>query len=363
MQAAGRGAAKPPIGIALEGELATRIDAAMAIAMLNGLSARGEARVISLSVSRTSLKAAQFVDVVASFYSGRPAGGSTMVGMPDGPVPIGDAPALAAILATRGADGSRPYTSNIASLIDTADNAVLIRNVLLAQNDDNASIVLAGPASGLARLISLNGARPQVAAKVRHLVVAVGAYPSGPADAAIRSDIAAARKVFADWPTPIVAVGPDVGAAIAYPGASIQRDFTWSPAHPIADAYRAYKAMPYDAPATALAAALFAVHPDENLFKLSEPGTITVLDDGRTQFAAGAAGTHRYLVVDPAQSARVAKIYTDMVSAQPAPRPGRGGRGAAPAPPQQQQQAAPARGQQAPAAQPAAAAAPKPPAP
>ena len=45
--------------------------------------------------------------------------------------------------------------------------------------------------------------------------------------------------------------------------------------------------MPYDAPAPALAAVLYAVHPDDGYFTLSEPGTISVLDDGRTQFTPG----------------------------------------------------------------------------
>ena len=49
-----------------------------------------------------------------------------------------------------------------------------------------------------------------------------------------------------------------------------------------------------------------------------------VLDDGRTQFTPAADGKHRYLIVDPAQKERVIELYTAMVSAQPAPRPGRG---------------------------------------
>ena len=86
--------------------------------------------------------------------------------------------------------------------------------------------------------------------------------------------------------------------------------------------------MPYDAPAPALAAVLYAVHPDDGYFKLSDPGTITVLDDGRTRFTPGAEGKHRYLIADPAQKEKVLAVYTAMVSAPPAPRPGRGRAGA-----------------------------------
>jgi purine nucleosidase len=100
----------------------------------------------------------------------------------------------------------------------------------------------------------------------------------------------------------------------------------WSPAHPVADAYRTFKPMPYDAPTTALAAMLHAVHPDGGYFKLSEPGTISVLDDGRTRFVPGPAGTHRYLIADPTQKDRIITLYAALVSATPVPRPVRGGR-------------------------------------
>jgi inosine-uridine nucleoside N-ribohydrolase len=201
----------------------------------------------------------------------------------------------------------------------------MVRNLLLAQHDGNAAIVLAGPATGLVRILDLYRSGPQIGAKCRQLVIAAGAFPDGPAEPSIKADVAAARKLFAEWPTPIVAVGSELGDALPYPGASIEKDFAWTPAHPVVDAYRAFKAMPYDAPASALAAVLYAVQPDESYFTLSEPGTITVLDDGRTRFAPQADGRHRYLTVDPAQKPRVITQYTSLVSAQPAPRPGRRG--------------------------------------
>jgi hypothetical protein len=89
-----------------------------------------------------------------------------------------------------------------------------------------------------------------------------------------------------------------------------------------------FKPMPYDAPASALAAVLYAVHPDAGHFKLSEPGTISVQDDGRTRFAPAANGKHRYLIVDPARKDQVISTYTALVSQPPAQRAGRGGGGA-----------------------------------
>ena len=340
MQARGRGPVKPPIGIAFDGDLGNRIDAVLALAMLNGFTAKTEARRIALSVSCSSLKAAQLADVIAGFYGGRviagPGGGigqaaGGLIGMPQGGPGQDAAQPLAATLAKKTPDGAPQYPSNINGLIDTAEGSVLIRNLILAQNDENASILLAGPATNLARLLALYGARPQIATKVKQLVVAIGSFPSGSPDAAIKTDLKAARTVFAEWPTQLIAVGSEVGAALPYPGSSIETDFAWSQAHPVVDAYRAFKPMPYDAPASALAALVQAVHPEDGYFTLSDPGTISVTDDGRTQFTPGADGKHRYLIVDPAQKDRVTKLYKDMVSAPPAPRPGRRG-GAAPAP-------------------------------
>jgi hypothetical protein len=358
MQARGRGAARPSIGIAFDGDFGNRIDAVLALAMLNGMTAKTAARRISLSVSRPSLKAAQLADVMAAFYAGRPAGGSTggigavregMIGMPEGSAPADPSPVLVAALAKKAADGTPVYASSIGGLIDTAESSILIRNLLLAQHDQNAGIVLAGPATGLVRILGLYRSGPQIVTKVKHLVVALGSFTGGGIDPSVKADIAAARKLFAEWPTPLVAVGTEVGEALRYPGASIEKDFAYAPEHPLVDAYRLFNSMPYDAPAAALAATLYAVHPDDGYFNLSEPGTITVLDDGRTTFTAAVDGKHRYLIADPAQKDRVITIYTELVSAPPAPRPGRGGRGAAAAaaaaqqPPPQQQQAPPPR--------------------
>jgi inosine-uridine nucleoside N-ribohydrolase len=311
------------MGIALEADLGRRVDAALALAMLNGLAAKTEARTIAVCVSRSNIPDAQLADVIVGFYSPRPVGGSAMIGMPESPAAPDDAP-VTATLGKKNAEGAPVYSSNIKGVLDTADNAVLIRNMLLAQNDGNATVVVAGPLTGIARLLNLFGAKPQIATKVKQLVVAAGAFPAAAAEASIKADVAAARDVFANWPTPIIAAGSEVGEAFAFPGASIDRDFAWAPAHPVADFYRSFKTMPYDAPSTALAGLLYATHPDDGFFKLSEPGTIGVQDDGRTRLAPAADGKHRYLIADTAGKDKVVGLFTALASAQPAPRPGRG---------------------------------------
>src|SRR6186997_2854922 len=125
----GRGVIRPPLGIAFDGDLGNRIDAMLAVAMLNGFTAKGEARRISLSVSTPSLVSAQIADVVAGFYRGRPAGAATggvgaitegMLGMPEGgPAVTSDKPVLATTLEKKSADGTPVYTSAITGLVGT----------------------------------------------------------------------------------------------------------------------------------------------------------------------------------------------------------------------------------------------------
>jgi hypothetical protein len=179
---------------------------------------------------------------------------------------------------------------------------------------------LAGPATNLARFLDLPGAKNLILAKVRFLALAGGAYPNGPPDPSVRIDVSGARKLFDEWPTPIVASGYEVGKALLFPASSIEKDFAWSADHPIVDAYRAYQPMPYDAPTWALAPVLYSVRSEKGYFKLSEPGTIRVLNDGRTKFTPSPGGSHRYLIFDPAKKEQIIQTYVEIASAKPVPK-------------------------------------------
>jgi hypothetical protein len=105
---------------------------------------------------------------------------------------------------------------------------------------------------------------------------------------------------------------------LPFPGASIEKDFAWAPQHPIVDAIEAYQPGPYDPPSYDMAGSLYAVHPDQGFFQLSEPGSIAVAENGRLSFAPGPAGKVRSLIIDPAQKEKILKAYTELASAKPA---------------------------------------------
>jgi len=330
MQAQGQD--KPSVGIIFDCGLGDSIDEALALALLYGLEGKNEARVISLSVSKPNLKSAALCEAIARFYGGASSGafgavGRTLpVGLADEGKSPGDTPMLTVPLSRLNADGAPLYNHGIEKLTDTAEVRALIRNALSQQPDQSCVVVLTGPATNLARTLYLPGVKDLISHKARFLSVVGGAYSAklatldGRLQFNIKADIAAAKKLFAEWPTPIVACGDEVGASLLFPASSIENDFTWAPAHPVVDAYRAYKSMPYDAPTGAMAALLYAVRPQENYFKLSDPGTISVLDDGRTKFTPSPEGKHRYLILDPEQKERVIKTYTEIASAKPVPK-------------------------------------------
>ena len=280
------GTAKPPVGIVCDSAMA-RIDDVLALAMLHGFDGKDQARIAAIAVSNGDLRAAQFCDAVGHFYASATTGQAAMF-MHFAPIGLADGRPAESAMFSKAVDAT-----GIKSINDTADPATLIRNALTAQYDQNAAVVLSGPATDLARLLDMYGVKDWIARKVRLLCVT---------ETGIQADMAAAARVLAEWPTQIVTVGREIGEALPFPGDSIAKDFAYSSAHPIAEAYRAYQAMPYDAPSWAMAAMLYAVHPNDGCFNLS------------------GSGNRRNLILDPEQKERIIRTYIEMASARPVPR-------------------------------------------
>ncbi len=311
------GGRKPSVGIVYDSDLGTSIDSVLALALLHGLESKTQARIASLTISNSNFKAAQLCDVIEKYYSSAITGlaatffASSPIGLATDNKGSG-VPVAAALLDKKDDSGKPVYTPRLRNVNDTAVPEVLMRNALTAQYDENGAVVLAGPATNLVRLLDLTGARALIQAKVKMLVVA--------GDAVGRADLPAAKRLFAEWPTPIILAGAEVGAALPFPASSIETDFAYSPIQPIAAAYRAYKPMPYDARTTAMSAVMYAARAKEAYFQVSEPGTITVGADGRVAFAATSGGKHRSLTVDPAHKEEILKLYTTLASVKPMPR-------------------------------------------
>ncbi len=179
---------KPAIGIAFDSDLGNDIDDVLTLGLLYGFDTKRppEARLISTSLTQSTLKAAGFCEVVDRFYTT-----ITNREIPErfrrnNPAAIGlalngkmanDTPLITEPLAKRDAEGNLVYHHEIEKVTDTADSAALIRNAFTAQYDQNALAVLTGPATNFAAVLGLRGAKELIESKVRLMTVAAGVYP------------------------------------------------------------------------------------------------------------------------------------------------------------------------------------------
>ena len=304
----------PPVTGVVYNTTMSRPDAALTLALLWGLEGKREARVASIAITENSFGAAAFADAVFRFYQLGPLPNTNRmlaVGLAiDKPLPP-DAPAVKAVL-SRTDDKGEPVYKRLRRVTDTSEVTALMRNSLAYFQDGKAVVVLSAPATYLARALDYAGTKDLIKTKVRTLVVSE-----------CKQDPAAMKHVLAEWPTPIVYCGRDVGDALLYPGTAIEQDFAWTKAHPVVDFYRAAKPMPYDTPAQDLAAVFYAAKPDSGLLTLSDAGTLEALDDGGLRFTAGPDGKHKRLVLDPAKKDTLLTTLREIVSAKPVPPPPR----------------------------------------
>ena len=308
------GAGKPSPGAFFDTDFRT-IDSLLALALLHGAQSKGDCRVAIVTMSRPNLQVAGFADAVERFYRG-PAGNFAQL-PPIGMITAGDAgetsPAFTVPFEKKKADGTPAYRNDVRSVIETGDPNTLLRNYLEAQYDQNSFVVLAGPATNLTAALDFPRLKDLFAVKTKYLVVSAN-------ESRMTADLSAARRLFAEWPVPIFVAGQEIGAALPFPGASIDKEFAAAvPDNPVADAYRAYQPMPYDAASCDLAAALYAARPKENYFQISAPGVIAIGANGGLSFTPSAKGTHQQLALDPTQKEKLLQAYVDLASAKPVP--------------------------------------------
>ena len=306
-------AAPAPVPVIFDTDMGNDIDDALALAVLHALESRGETRLLAVTLTKDNPWAAVYVDIVNHFY-GR---GSIPIGVVKSGLTPEDSKMIRVPSERRDAQSRLVYSRRIHSGREAPEAVQVIREVLEKQPDKSVVIVQVGFSTNLARLLYSPGGGELAARKVRLLSVMGGWFPAGKPEYNIKTDIPAAQKLFAEWPTDIVVSGFEIGEAILYPARSIEEDYRYAANHPIADAYRAYKQMPYDRPTWDLTAALYAVRPDRDYFSLSEPGTVRVAKDGRTRLEPAPGGRHRYLTVSEVQKARTLEALIQLASQPP----------------------------------------------
>jgi inosine-uridine nucleoside N-ribohydrolase len=310
-----------PVRLILDTDMGNDIDDALALGVIHALQSRGECELLAVTLSKDNDFAAPFVDLVNTFYR--------RGDIPIGVVRNGKTPEDSKYIrlpSTATDDGQPRYAHDLKSGKDAPEAVALLRRVLAAQPDASVTVVVVGFSTNLARLLDSKpdeasplAGRELVARKVRLLSMMAGMFSDAgrQKEYNVYIDIDTAHKVFADWPTPLVTSGFEIGQAIKFPAASIERDFRYVKHHPLREAYELYQKMPYDRETWDLTAVLHAVRPDRGYFGLSPPGTITVDDQQITRFAASESGRHRYLTVTPDQITRVREALVQLASQPP----------------------------------------------
>ena len=315
-------ATRRPIPLVFDTDIGNDIDDALALGMIHALVCRGECELLAVTVTKDHPMSAAFVDAVNTFY-GR---GDVPVGaVHGGPTPE---PSKYTTLADK-KDGYRlRYPHRLLSGAQAPEAVALLRQVLANAQDGTVVVVQVGASTNLARLLasgkdehSAFSGLELVKKKVRLLSVMAGSFAAKDGkqqgEYNVKIDLQSAASLFSLWPTPIVFSGFEIGLAVTYPAASIERDFAIVAHHPLAEAYKLYDRMPYDRPTWDLTSVLYAVRPDRGYFDLSPPGRVQVDGDGVTVFEPNPAGQHRFLILRPEERLRVQEALVQLASQPP----------------------------------------------
>lgn len=327
--ASNRAVAGEPVPFIFDTDIGNDVDDVLALGVIHALEARGECRLLAVTITKDNELAAPFVDAVNTFY-GR---GDVPIGVVrDGVTP---APGRFNILANQKDDGQLRYPHDLMSGKDAPEAVSLLRKVLAGEKDGSVVMAQVGFSTNFARLLDskpdefspLSG-RELVKKKVRLLSIMAGAFEpiNGKPhyEYNVIKDIPSAQKLVNEWPTPIVFSGYEIGRSIPYPSESILKDYGYVEHHPLAEAYHLYNPPPHNRPTWDLTSVLYGVRPDRGYFDLSPEGRVTVDEKGLTTFEAEEGGLHRYLIASPEQKIRATEALVQLSSQPPAavPSPG-----------------------------------------
>jgi len=313
--------AAAPLPVIFETDMGNDVDDAMALDLLYKAMDDGKINLLGISCHKQSRHAAEFVDILNTWY-GYP---SIPIACAKNPVANSEATDYTeAVCGMKRSDGS-PLFARSKNADHIEDAVAMYRRLLAAQPDHSVVIISVGFFTTLAQLLDspadnispLTG-RDLARLKLKLTSVMAGSFGDKKrAEFNVINDIAAAQKFFAEWPAPLVLSPFELGAMAPYPAESIERDFAWTPAHPVVEAYKAYKKMPYNRATWDLTSALYALDPASTLFTRTEPGAISVDSAGFTHFAPAPQGRHIWLHVDKGQAARIKAYFIAALTKAP----------------------------------------------
>ncbi|MCC9608644.1 nucleoside hydrolase [Blastopirellula sp. JC732] len=316
-----------PIPVIFDTDIGNDCDDVLALAMLHALESRGECKLLAVTITKDHELAAPFTDCVNTFY-GR------------GDIPIGVCRSGVTpeagkfnVLAAAEENGHFRFPHDLKSGKTAPDAVAILRKALVDAEDGSVVICQVGFSTNLANLIDspaddispLSG-KELVEKKVRLLSVMAAAFTDIPdhktgepkryREYNVFKDIPSARRLFSNWPTPILWSGFEIGLNLTYPYDSIVHDFDYVEHHPVAESYNLYITPPHNRPTWDLTSVLVAIRPEHRYFDLSPAGRVTIEEDGYSTFEPMENGRDRYLILRDDQKARATEALT-LLSSEP----------------------------------------------
>ena len=311
-----------PVKIIYDTDMGNDVDDVLALAMLHSLQNRGESELLAITATKDHDEVAPYLDAINTFY-GR---GYIPIGVTNSGVTPERSRFTGVALERNDDEYLYPHDLNIGEPVPSA--VQVLRESLAGQPDNSVVIVQVGFSTNLAGLLQTDGDKYSslsglelVEQKVKHISIMAGTFALIEGQVHLEynivQDIPSAQYLAKNWPTPIYWSGFEVGLAIRYPAISIENDFNYLDRHPIPESYQAYIPTPHERPTWDLTSVLLATREERNYFGISEPGTVTVLEDGETIFKADSGGNHFYLTISDSDIRRVRELMAALVSEPP----------------------------------------------
>jgi len=301
-----------PVPIIFDSDMGPDYDDVGAITILHALADQGEAKILAIMASTKYEGVAGVLNIFNTYFN--------HPGIPVG-VPKGDALELRdwqhwtdTLLAS--------YPHNIKTNAEAWDAVKLYRKILAAQPDHSITIVTVGFLTNLSNLLNTNSdeysslsGTELVKRKVKQLVCMGGKFPSG-YEFNVMKDAKASQNVYANWPTPIIFSGFEIGEKIkaGLPliyNNSIKND-------PVKDTFRIAIPMAKEDSAGRKSwdetAVLVAIKGYDQWYTLQK-GRIIVADDGKNTWDD--TGTGQAYLVEKVDYREVRELINQLIMHQP----------------------------------------------
>jgi hypothetical protein len=303
--AAGCGNSPGPVRVLFDTDIQGDVDDVGAVAMLHALADAGEAELLAMGVSAKHPACIPCLDALNTYFQ-----------RPD--IPLG-------VVKGKGFRRDSKYIEQIAdefphrirSADEVPDAALLYRRVLAAQGDRSVVMISVGQLTNFRNLLQTApdahsdlGGVDLVRRKVKLWVCMGGKFPAG-REANLIHDGPAAAYAVANWPTPIVFSGFEIGRPILTGG----RLKNLPPGSPVRRAYDLYKKLrPHHS--WDQTAVLYAVRGRSDLWDLKTGGHCHVSPDGANEWRPAPDKDHACLI-EKAPPKHVAEAIEALMLHQP----------------------------------------------